>query len=340
MEKLATYDELSGNKSNYIWVWWGKDFILNATGQVNKQILLWGYEKPLNIAIFSSFNKDVLEKLVSNFLSEKNNIENIIISDDSTRFEILETPETLWALTSNLEKNNHSFIEVDTNKQLKSAFFMSKFINNLSSAGFNVSDIYLIIIIPILLLWLSITKHIIGFSPLWIMIPVGITLMLFQVGLEITVILLTVMFITNMLLAKLISKYTLLYTPKVSFLISINIIVAIALMNILYHYHLLSLNIESIIFLIIFILIAEKLITLIIWKEFREYKLSIIYTLWFSLISYILLNLNLIKIFILAYPEMLLLLIPINFFIGQFTWLRITEYFRFREVITSIEEEE
>jgi hypothetical protein len=33
-----------------------------------------------------------------------------------------------------------------------------------------------------------------------------------------------------------------------------------------------------------------------------------------------------------------LLLIPLNFIVWKFTWLRVTEYFRFREVIKSIEE--
>jgi hypothetical protein len=37
---------------------------------------------------------------------------------------------------------------------------------------------------------------------------------------------------------------------------------------------------------------------------------------------------------------MILGLIPLNFLIGKFTGLRVTEYFRFREVIKTVEEEE
>jgi hypothetical protein len=32
-------------------------------------------------------------------------------------------------------------------------------------------------------------------------------------------------------------------------------------------------------------------------------------------------------------------LIPTIFLMGRFTWLRITEYFRFKEIIKSVEEE-
>jgi hypothetical protein len=102
---------------------------------------------------------------------------------------------------------------------------------------------------------------------------------------------------------------------------------------------LVEIDINDIMFMIFFILIAEKLINVIIWKEFWEYKISLLNTLLFSLFSYLLFSLNIVKTFILAYPETIILLIPVLFFIWQFSWLRVTEYFRFREVIKSIEEE-
>lgn len=135
------------------------------------------------------------------------------------------------------------------------------------------------------------------------------------------------------------SRYNLLYTPKISLLLSINIVVMIGVLNILFSYNMIPAHIESVLFIIMFILVSEKLITLIVSKEFREYKYNIVYTLSFSLFSYVLLHFDTIKIFLLAYPEIIIIFIPVNFWIGRFTGLRITEYFRFRDVIHSIEEE-
>jgi len=340
IEALKQYANIEWKHSDYIWVWWGKEFILNAAGQVNKQAQVWAYGSPINLAIFSSFNKDVLWNFVGNFLSDKSSMNAIIISEEITRLQSIEQPLSIIGLTNHLKENNHDYITVKTQNRVKSLLFISKFVNNLSNAGFQAWSIYLVIIIPILLLGLSTMKHIIGFSPLGIMIPVGLVILYFQAGLVVSLIIIFSMFALNLALAKLISSYTLLYTPKTALLLSINIIFIIALLNLLFQYNLIGSGVESIIFVILFTLIAEKLITVIIGKEFREYKYSLLYTLMFSLVSYVILQFNLTQIFLLAYPEIILLLIPINFWIGRFTWLRITEYFRFREIIHNIDEEE
>lgn len=339
IEQLKQYKLQTGPKSDYIGLWWEKEFILNAISQANKQAGVSWYNDPINVALFSSFNSDILESFVRNFLSEKSNINTIIISDESMRFQAIEQASRIDDFISHLEENNHNYKNVKNSQWVEQFFILSKFVSILSSAGFPAASIYLIILLPILLVGLSIMKHIIGFSPLGIIIPVWITLLLFQVGIIVTAILLISLFLVNIILWKAMSRYNLLYTPKISLLLSINIIVMIGVLNLLFWYNMIPAHIESVLFIIIFILVSEKLITLIVSKEFREYKYNIIYTLSFSLFSYIWLHFDTIKIFLLAYPEVIIILIPLNFWIGQFTGLRITEYFRFRDVIHSVEEE-
>ena len=339
LEKLKQYTQQTWNKSDYIGLWGEKEFILNAVSQANKQAGISWYSEPINVALFSSFNSDILESFVRNFLSEKSNINTIIISDESTRFQTIEQPSRINNLIQHLEENNHNYKNVKNSQWVEQFFILSKFVSILSSAGFPAESIYLIILLPILLVGLSIMKHIIWFSPLGIIIPVWITLLLFQVGIIVTALLLISLFIVNIILWKAMSRYNLLYTPKISLLLSINIVVMIGVLNILFSYNMIPAHIESVLFIIMFILVSEKLITLIVSKEFREYKYNIVYTLSFSLFSYVLLHFDTIKIFLLAYPEIIIIFIPVNFWIGRFTGLRITEYFRFRDVIHSIEEE-
>jgi len=44
------------------------------------------------------------------------------------------------------------------------------------------------------------------------------------------------------------------------------------------------------------------------------------------------------QVFILAYPELIIICAPLSFLIGRFTGLRVTEYLRFKEIIKNIEE--
>lgn len=123
-----------------------------------------------------------------------------------------------------------------------------------------------------------------------------------------------------------------------AFLINLNIVFFILFLNVGYALNLIVLNLSDIIFFIIFIVISEKMINIIISKDLIEYKEAFIYTLLISLFCFGILSINAIKIIMLAYPELILGLIPLNFMIGRFSGLRITEYFRFKEIIKSIEE--
>jgi hypothetical protein len=124
-----------------------------------------------------------------------------------------------------------------------------------------------------------------------------------------------------------------------AFILSINIIFFIGIINILYSLNLITLNMWDILYFIVFILLSEKMITIITSKDLWEYKESFLYTILVAMFSFWIFNITWIKVFLLSYPEVILLLIPMNFLIGKFSWLRITEYFRFKEIIKSVEEE-
>jgi len=94
-----------------------------------------------------------------------------------------------------------------------------------------------------------------------------------------------------------------------------NLAVLMFSINLFYDYNLININISDIIFIVLFIVIAERLITLVISKEFNEYKFNLLNTIIFSLVSYFFLSISTINTVILAYPEFILALIPINFMI-------------------------
>ncbi len=336
-EMLSKYKWYSSSTSDYIWIWWEKEFIFSVLSKINT--LNIATDKKLNIVAISGFNTNILKNYLNNFVSNKNSIWNVVIMNDSIKFQIVKNPASTNMLESELQNNGYDFLKIEPGNDVSEVMFVSKFINNLSNKGFSTSDIYILILLPFLFTLVSFFKHLIWISPMWLIITVLFSVLFFKVwALASTVVMASLLFI-NLGISKLISKQTLLYTPKISFIIVINIVLFTAIMNLLFKYSILDVNLSDTIYIILFIIVSERLINVIVSKEFREYKNNLVNTFIIAIFAYLIFTIGFVQVFILAYPEIIILLAPANFIMWRFTWLRITEYLRFKEVIKSIEEE-
>jgi len=324
---------------NYITIWWDKNYIFSIISKINKEIKDSSFNNKINLVLVSPFNTDVLKNYIINFISNKKWIGTILLLPESSKSQIWTNPSNIYDLENNLKNKEYEYININKNSKISKILFISKFINSLSNNWISNNYIYLIILIPFLFTWISVFKHLVWLSPIWIMIPIALTLLFFQIGLITTIIILFSLIVINLLLWKITNRYTLLYTPKISFIIIINLVIIMLVLDLLFMYNLINIDISDTLFIIFFVVICERFITIVLSKEFSEYKYNLLNTILFSIISYTILSIWFIQTVILAYPEIILLLIPINFIIWKFTWLRITEYFRFKEVIKSIEEE-
>ena len=339
IEKYYSFKNTFKNTSDYLIIWWNKDFIFDVISKINRTISKKiNIKNKLNIILISSYNIDLLQSYLQNFISNKKWIWKILLLDEWSKYEILKQPTWVDKLENEIQKNKYEYVNLSKTKNINNYLFISKFVNYLSNQWYSTQNIYLIIIIPFLLFWVSVFKHLLWLTTIWVLIPTIITISMLKFWIIATIILLIVFLITNLILSKFINKYKLHYTPKVTLLTIINIIVFIITLNILVKNSLIKIDINDIMFFIFFILISEKLITVIISKEFWEYKNNLINTLIFAFVSYLIFNIDIIKTLLLSYPELIILLIPLLFMIWKFTGLRVTEYFRFREVIKSIEE--
>lgn len=326
------------NENSYIMVWWDKNYIFSVISKLNKEIDNHSIHEKLNLVLVSPFNTDVLNNYLRNFVSNKPWIKSILLLPESSMSQIWLNSNNIVVLENSLKNKEYEYINVNIKSKISEVLFISNFVNKLSNSWFSNHYIYLIILISFLFTWISLFKHLLWLSPIWITIPIVLTLLLFQVWIIVTWIIVLSLIIINLFLWKITNKYTLLYTPKISFILIINIVIIILLLNLLLSYNLININITDSLFIILFILVSERLITIILSKEFSEYKYNLLNTIIFAVISFLILNIWTIQTLILAYPEVIIFLIPINFIIWKFTWLRVTEYFRFKEVIKSIEE--
>lgn len=335
---IKDYKQTPGFKSDFIIIWGSRDFVFNVLSNINKDLSSNQSTEKLNIIWLSPYNLNVLGSYLKNFLANKNWIEKIILLSESSKYLILKENQ-IADLFSEIINNQHDFIDVNLSQNdVKNIFFLSKFINNLSNIWYSTSSIYIFLIIPIILTIIIFFKHFIWLSPIWIVIPLFVSILFLKLGLFFSFGLIIFFVILNLFLSLITDRYNLLYAPRMVFLITINIIIFIGMMNILYGLKVIHLNISDILYFIIFILLSEKMINIIISKDLLEYKESFIYTLLIWIFCYVIFSINHLKVILLSYPELILLLIPINFLIGKFSGLRVTEYFRFKEIIKSVEE--
>ncbi len=338
LNNIRDYKQTSWVKSDYIIVWWSRDFVFNILSNINKDISINSSNDNFNIIWISPYNLNILWSYLKNFLANKTWLNKIVLLNESSKYLILKQNQ-INDLLIELEENKHEYLDVNlTQNNVKNIFFISKFINNLSNIWYSTNTIYIFLIIPIVLTVIIVFKHFIWLSPIWIVIPLFVTLMFFKLWLVLSLFLIIIFVWLNLFLSLITDRYNLLYAPRMVFLISINIIFFIWILNILYWLKVISLNVSDILYFIIFILLSEKMINIIISKDLTEYKESFLYTILVWIFCYVILSINYIKVITLSYPEIILFLIPINFLIWKFSWLRITEYFRFKEIIKSVEE--
>jgi hypothetical protein len=338
INSIKDYKQTPGIRSDFIIVWGSRDFVFNILSNINKDLSTNQSNETLNIIWLSPYNLDVLWSYLKNFLANKDWIEKIILLNESSKYLILKENK-ISNLFSEIINNQHDFIDVNLSQSdVKNIFFLSKFINNLSNIWYSTNSIYIFLIIPIILTIVIFFKHFIWLSPIWIIIPLFVSILFLKFWLFFGLWLIVFFVIVNLLLSLITDRYNLLYAPRMVFLITINIIVFIGMMNILYGLKIISLNISDILYFIIFILLSEKMINIMISKDLLEYKESFLYTLLIWVFCYVIFNTNSLKVVLLSYPELILFLIPMNFLIGKFSGLRVTEYFRFKEIIKSVEE--
>jgi len=340
INELEKYKKTWWLYSDYIWIWWDKDFTFDIISKLNREISLSDLKNiKYNILSISSYNIDILKSYIKNFLANKNWINKIILTNERSKFLMLKQPLSINDLENELKINEYDYINVNLeNRWLNKLLFISKFINNLSNKWYSTNSIYIILIIPFILAFISFFKHFIWLSPIWIVIPLILTLLYFKIWLILSLILFTLYTFLNIWIAFILNKYNLLYTPKVSFILTVNLIFFIFILNLWYTYNLIPLDLTDTLYFLMFIILSERLISIITSKEILEYKYNFINTLILTITSFAILQVNLIKILILSYPEIILVLVPMIFLIWRFTWLRVTEYFRFKEVIKNIEE--
>jgi len=192
--------------------------------------------------------------------------------------------------------------------------------------------------LPIVATIIAFSRQIVGIRGFGIYTPLIITFAFLATGLKYGLIFFIVIISVGTLMRLFIRRFRLLYLPRMAIAL---IAVALAILTIIYFgasTQRTGLITSSVFAVLIMITLVEKFLSTQVEKGGKGAIFITIETLILSIICYFVASWDLLQIFVLSHPLLVIsLAVVINIFLGKWTGLRLSEYFRFREIIKNIE---
>ncbi len=206
------------------------------------------------------------------------------------------------------------------------------------SQGVPQETLIYLLMLPIVATVIALARQVIGIKGFGIYTPLIIAFAFLATGLKYGIIFFFTILITGTLARLFIRKFRLLYLPRMAIALTV---VVLAILAIFYfgayngQTNLISISIFTV---LIMVTLVEKFLAAQIERGGKGAMFLTMETLILSIICYWVASWVWLQAFILSHPlATIFLAIIINIFLGKWTGLRLIEYFRFREVIKSIE---
>lgn len=200
--------------------------------------------------------------------------------------------------------------------------------------------------LPIVITIFGFSRYIIGVKSYGIYVPLILTYMFYEFstigagefsfwqGLKYGLFLTVIVFVSAFLSYRLIKSWSLHYYSKLAIVITtvaVTLIATLVFVDLVNREGLLKINIFS---LILIATIAERYMNMLAFKETRAAIILSVQTVGISIFCFWIISLQPLQQYLLDYPLLILLTFPTAYIIGKFTGLRLTEYYRFQEILT------
>jgi hypothetical protein len=199
--------------------------------------------------------------------------------------------------------------------------------------GVPIDTVILLLMFPIIVTFIAFFRQVIGIKAFGIYTPSIITFAFLATGIKYGVIIFLSVILVGMLTRLALKRLRMLYLPRIAITLSIVAFSILFLLVLGGAFQRTGLAAVSIFPILIMITIEEKFITAQIEKGSRTALILAMETLIISVAGYYLASWSVFIGIIIKYPWLVLLTIPINIFMGKWTGMRLSEYFRFREVL-------
>lgn len=206
--------------------------------------------------------------------------------------------------------------------------------------NFGVSEvtIALILMLPIVATFITFARQVIGIRGFGIYITLIIAFAFVATQLKYGLVIFFVVVLSGTFFRLLIKKMRILYLPRMAIILT-GVTLDVFLMFFFGSYFKIKgLQLISIFPILITTLIVERFVSAQIERDFKTAVLMTIETLILAIISYFIINWSFLQQLLLNFSLFALALVLLfNYILGRWTGLRVSEYFRFRELLEYLE---
>lgn len=211
-------------------------------------------------------------------------------------------------------------------------------ISYLQEQGVEDSVILAVLFLPVIVTMVTFMRLVIGFASLGSRMPIIFSYTFLVLGVKVGTVSIVLLALISYIFRKALSKSHLLYTAKVGVLTSILGVVLLFLIGGVMYFEWGVIDYTNVLMLILLAAMIDRVAGVEgergWWSVFRVF----IETLLIAGSAYAVVSWDGLQVLVLSHPEVLVLFVAANVFMGRFTGLRLMEYFRFREVLRHSEE--
>ncbi len=216
---------------------------------------------------------------------------------------------------------------------------ISYLVNYAITKGIPSNTIVLLLMLPLIVTIITFIKQIIGFGTLGLYSTSIITLAFLALGLQAGLAIIVVIIITGSVFRKILDRFRMLHYPRMAIILCFSTLVILGLLAFGAWLDVNQIASIAVFPILVMTTMAEKFVNALSNNGYKVAPILMVETMTVSLICYELVEWQYMQTLMLAYPELILVLLLINVLMSRWTGLRLTEIFRFREVMKHAQEE-
>ncbi|HLB60701.1 MAG TPA: 7TM domain-containing protein [Patescibacteria group bacterium] len=199
--------------------------------------------------------------------------------------------------------------------------------------GVPANTLLLLLLLPFLATAIAFFRHIVGLPTLGILFPVALSITLLATGIVTGLVLLAMILLGTFIARVLLRKLRIMHMPKLALSVMLLSLFVFAALVVGALYGVLTVKKLSIFPVLLLILLSERIIELHLERKMTETTIITATNITLGIAGFFILSAKPVQNMILLYPELIFVLIPLNIAIGRYFGLRISEYFRFKDIL-------
>jgi hypothetical protein len=200
-------------------------------------------------------------------------------------------------------------------------------------AGVPANTIILIMLLPLLATLIVAVRYIIGLTSMGLLVPIALSITLLATGIVPGLVMLVTILLASWIARLLLKKVRIMQMPKMALSMFVVAIFLFISLMVSANYRLFDVENISIFPILLLILLSDRVVAIFLERNAQETIEIICVTLILSMIGFMLFSWNGLRNTLLVYPELVLLVVPLNVLIGRYFGLRFTEYIKFQPVL-------